>query len=261
MAFYVTGSLGFLWLALWLAVYVVPERHPKVSPAELAYIRADAPATMQRVAWIPLFGHRQTWAFSIAKFMTDPCWWFYLYWIPGFLQDKHSLHLLEVGPPLVVIYLMADVGSIAGGWFSSSLIRRGRSVNMARKTSMLVCAVCVTPIFAASQVTSLWLAVFLIGLAAAAHQGFSANLYTIVSDTAPRQAVSSIVGIGSMMGALGSVVANLAVGFILEETKSYTIPFLIPAAAYLLALAAIQVILPRLEVMQLGGKTIGEETK
>lgn len=250
-AFLATGSLGFIWLALWFGLYLAPERHPRVSPAELAHIRSDPPDPPVPISWLSLLGHRQTWAFLIGMFLSSPIWWFYLYWIPGFLEEKHGLKLLELGPPLVVIYLMTDVGSIAGGWFSSFLIQRGWSLHAARKTAMLACALCVVPIFMASRVTNLWIAVLLIGLAASAHQGFSANLYTMVSDTMPRKAVSSVVGIGGFAGAIGGMFIAKLVGYILEWSHSYAIPFGIAASAYLVNLAIIHAILPRFEPMKL----------
>jgi ACS family hexuronate transporter-like MFS transporter len=169
-AFVVTGSLGFLWLALWRHSYHDPTRHPRLSPAELAYIRSDPPEPTLRIGWWELLCHRQTWAFVLGMFLTSPIWWFYLYWIPDFLNKRHGLNLLQLGPPLVVIYLMTDVGSVGGGWLSSHLLQRGWSVNASRKTALLACAACVVPILAASWVQHLWTAVFLIGLAAAAHQ-------------------------------------------------------------------------------------------
>jgi ACS family hexuronate transporter-like MFS transporter len=189
-AFLLTGGLGFVWLLFWLAKYRRPDEHPRLSSTELAYIQSDPPdPPAAKVPWIQLIPRRQTSAFAIGKYLTDPIWWFYLYWIPSFFREKHQLDLLAVGLPLIVIYLVADVGSIGGGWLSSSLIKRGWSVNRARKTAMLVCALAVTPIVFASQVRSLWAAVALIGLAAAAHQGWSANLFTTTSDMFPRRAV------------------------------------------------------------------------
>lgn len=246
-AFYVTGGLGFIGLALWLVGYDSPERHSRVSAAELAYIQSDPPDPPVEVSWLELLKYRPTWAFTVGMFMTSPIWWFYLFWIPGFLYDHHKLDLLKLGPPLVVIYLMTDVGSVGGGWLSSHLIRRGWSVNAGRKTALLVCALCVVPIFAASQVSGLWTSVLLIGLAASAHQGFSANLYTLVSDTMPRQTVSSVVGIGGMAGAVGGMgIAKLA-GYILDTTGSYLPLFVIASSAYLIALTVIHLLVPRLE--------------
>ena len=254
-AFYATGSLGFLWLLLWLWIYRSPQSHPRVSAAELAYIRSDPPDPPVRIPWLTLLRYRQTWAYTAGMFLTSPVWWFYLYWAPGFLYDRHGIDLKNIGLPLVTIYLMADVGSIAGGWFSSWLIERGSTVNFARKVTFLACALCVVPVGMASQVTSVWSAVVLIGLAAAAHQGFSANLFTIVSDTLPRKAVSSVVGIGGMAGAIGGMFVAKLVGYILDwtekayGTKQYLIPFIMAASAYLVALGIIHFLLPRLEVV------------
>jgi MFS transporter, ACS family, hexuronate transporter len=250
-AFLATGSLGLLWLALWTTFYRKPEAHPRVSALELAHIRSDPPDPVFRTSWLALLRHRQTWAFVTGMFLTSPVWWFYLFWIPGFLHDRHGLNLLELGPPLVVIYLMTDVGSIGGGWLSSFLIQRGWTLNAARKTALLVCALCVTPIFSASIVANLWLSVFLIGLAASAHQGFSANLYTLVSDTMPRPVVSSVVGIGGMAGAIGGMFIAKLAGWILEKTGNYLVLFAIASTAYLVALAIIHILLPRLEPMNI----------
>jgi ACS family hexuronate transporter-like MFS transporter len=250
-AFYVTGAAGFLWLAAWWLLYRSPDRHPRVTPAELAHIRSDPPDPPVRIPWLSLLRHRQTWAFAAAMFLVSPVWWFYLYWIPGFLRDRHGLDLLAIGPPLVTIYLMTDVGSIAGGWLSSSLLKRGWSVNAARKTALLACALCVVPVVAAAGIGSLWPATLLIGLAASAHQGFSANLYTIVSDTVPRQAVSSVVGIGGMAGAVGGMFIAQLTGYVLQATGSYVVPFAIAGSAYLVALGVLHLLLPRLEPMRL----------
>ena len=246
-AFILTGAIGLLWLLFWLPMYDHPARHPRVSPAELALIRSDPEDPAQRIPWLRLLPHRQTWAFAAGKFMTDPIWWFYLYWIPKFLHDKHGLSLLKLGPPLVAIYLIADIGSIGGGWLSSTMLRRGVSVNRARKLAMLVCAVCVTPIVFASGVTSMWVAVALVGLAAAAHQGWSANLFTLASDLFPRSAVASVVGLGGMAGAIGGMLIATAAGWVLQLTGSYHLLFMVAGSAYLVALLVVHVLAPRLE--------------
>jgi ACS family hexuronate transporter-like MFS transporter len=254
-AFYVTGALGFLWLITWLAIYERPERHPRLSPGELAYIRSDPPdPPAARIPWLDLLRYRQTWAFALAMFVVSPIWWFYLYWVPDFLNKTHgvAVKVTEIGPPMVAIYLMADVGSIGGGAISSWLLHRGWRVAAARKTAMLACALCVVPIFLAAAGTGLWVSVLLIGLAAAAHQGFSANLYTLVSDTVPRQAVSSVVGIGGLAGALAGMGFAALVGHILQWTSNnYLIPFAIASGAYLAALGIIQILLPRWQGMAL----------
>ena len=250
-AFILTGAIGFIWLFFWLALFRSPQEHPKLSRAELEYIQSDAPDPVAKVPWARLLPHRQTWAFAIGKFMTDPIWWVYLFWLPDFFHKRHGLSLKDFGPPLVVIYLIADIGSIGGGWLSSTLIKRGWSINAGRKIAMLVCALCVVPIVFASQTSSLWVAVFLIGLAAAAHQGWSANIFTIASDTFPRQAVGSVVGIGGMAGAVGGMLIARLVGEILERTGSYVPIFIIAGSAYLVALLVIHLLAPRLEPARL----------
>ena len=250
-AFVATGALGFLWLAWWWIAYRPPEEHSRVSASELAYIRSDPPEPTVRVPWRTLLKHRQTWAFAIGKFLTDPVWWLYLFWIPDFLNRNHGLDLTTVGPPLVAIYLVADVGSIGGGWLSSTLMKRGISLNRARKTAMLACALAVLPIAFAAGAKELWVAVALISVAAAAHQGWSANLFTLTSDTFPRQAVGSVVGLGGMAGAVGGMLIAKLTGYILQATGSYVPVFLIAASAYLIALAVIHLLMPKLEPARL----------
>jgi ACS family hexuronate transporter-like MFS transporter len=246
-AFVATGAIGFAWLLLWLPLYRAPARHPRVKPAELAYIQSDPPDPPVHVPWRSLLRYRQTWAFMAGKFLTDPVWWLYLFWIPDFLNRNHGVNLQLVGPPLVIIYLVADVGSIGGGWLSSSLIKRGWSVNRGRKTAMFVCAAAVLPMMFASGTRSLWLAVALISIAAAAHQGWSANLFTLVSDTFPRGAVGSVVGLGGMAGGVGGMLIAKVTGYLLEWTGSYVPVFLMAAFTYLVALAVIHLLVPRLE--------------
>jgi ACS family hexuronate transporter-like MFS transporter len=250
-AFVLTGLLGFVWLGFWLALYNRPESHPRLKAPELAYIRSDGEESVERVAWSRLFPHRETWAFAIGKFMTDPVWWLYLFWIPDFLNRQHGLRLIEVGPPLVAIYLIADVGSIGGGWLSSWLLKRGWTVNAARKTAMLVCASAVLPIVFAPHVKELWTAVAIVGLAAAAHQGWSANLFTLVSDTFPRRAVGSVVGFGGMAGAVGGMLVAKATGYLLEWTNSYAPVFFIAGSAYFIALGVIHVLMPKIEQVRI----------
>ena len=234
-AFVITGALGFVWLAFWLVLYRKPEDEPRVGAAELRYIRSDPQEPSTKIRWLRLLPHRQTWAFVAGKFMIDPIWWFYLFWVPDFLQRRHGLSLTGIGLPIVVIYLLSDVGSVAGGWLSSWLIGIGKSINAARKITMLACALCVVPIIFAYRTESMWTAVLLIGLAAAAHQGFSCNLLTLASDMFPSRAVASVVGIGGMAGAVGGMLIAKVVGYVLQSTNSYMIPFLIAGSAYLLA--------------------------
>jgi MFS transporter, ACS family, hexuronate transporter len=246
-AFLATGILSALWLITWLATYRPPEQHPKLSGSELALIRSDPQETALRVAWLQLLRHRQTWAFVLGKFMTDPIWWFFLFWLPKFLNAEYGLSLTALGAPLVAIFIMADVGSIGGGWLAGRLLKRGWSVNRARKSAMLICALAVTPIVFASGADNLWLAVALIGLATAAHQGWSANLFTLTSDMFPRRTVASVVGIGGFGGAVGGMLIATFTGFLLETTGSYVPVFLLAGSAYLAALAVIQLLAPKLE--------------
>jgi ACS family hexuronate transporter-like MFS transporter len=253
-AFLITGAIGLLWLALWWPLYGVPERHPRVSPAELAYIRSEKDEPPARVSYAELFRHRQMWAFAIAKFMTDPVWWLYLYWVPDFLNRNYGLDLQHIGPPLVAIYIVADVGSIGGGWLSSSLLKRGWSVNAARKTAMLTCALCVVPIVLASGTTTLWPAVAIVALAAAAHQGWSANVFTMTSDMFPKWAVGTVVGVGGMAGAVGGMFIAKITGWVLQTTGSYVTVFLIAGSAYLLALLIVHLLVPRMEPVTLASR-------
>jgi len=246
-AFIVTGAIGFIWLVLWLWIYRKPEDDTRLSKAEFAYIRSDPPESTEKIPWARLFPHRQTWAFAIGKFLTDPIWWVYLFWLPDFLNKQHGLDLKNFGIPLAVIYIIADVGSIGGGWLSSALIKRGWSINAGRKTAMLICALSVVPIVFAAMTTNLWIAVLLIGLAAAAHQGWSANIFTLASDMFPRRAVGSVVGIGGMAGSIGGMLIALVVGQILTLSGSYVPIFIIAASAYLVALGIIHLLVPRLE--------------
>jgi ACS family hexuronate transporter-like MFS transporter len=250
-AFVVTGAAGFAWLVGWLVVYRKPEEHPRLSRAELAHIRSDPMEPMAAVPWATLLRHRQTWAFAAGKGFTDPIWWFFLFWLPKFLNQTYGLTLTEVGVPLVLIYLAADVGSIGGGWISSSLIHRGWSVNAGRKTAMLVCALCVVPILLAARASNLWVAVGLIGLATAAHQGWSANLFTLVSDMFPRRAVASVVGVGGFVGSLTGMMIATATGYLLEWTGSYAPIFCVAASAYLVALVVIHALAPDLRSARL----------
>jgi ACS family hexuronate transporter-like MFS transporter len=251
-AFLLTGALGFVWLILWLWLYRTPEQHPYCTSVERAYIQSDPVASAGKIKWSQLLPIRQTWAFAAGKFMIDPIWWFYLFWIPDYLQRAHGLHLTQIGLPIVVIYVISDLGSIGGGWFSSRLIRRGVSVNAARKWAMFLCALCVLPIASVYRLSGLWPATLLIGLAAAGHQGFSANLFTLSSDLFPSRAVASVVGIGGMAGSIGGMLIAEIVGHVLQWTGSYMVPFFIAASAYLIALLFIHLLSPKLVPAQIG---------
>jgi len=260
-AFLVTASLQLLLLVAWLVGYRSPDQHPRVKKTELAYIRSDPEPPAGKNCLVQLFRHRQTWAFLIPKGLSDPVWWFYLFWVPGFLAQQYGIPgrsaaetTAFLATPVMVVYIMADIGSVTGGWLSMKLINRGWSINAARKSVMLGCALCVLPVALVSQHIGLWPSVLLIGLAAGAHQAFSANLFTVATDTVPKNAVSSVAGIGGMAAAVGGMFVAKAVGFILDATHSYAIPFLLAPVAYLIALAVLHTLLPKMEVMRLEAK-------
>ncbi len=247
-AFVVTGAIGLLWLVAWIPLYRRPQDHPRVSAAELAHIESDPPEAPGKLRWVRLLAHRQTWGFALGKFMTDPIWSFYLFWLPSFLKDRHKVNIDGVAAPLIVVYLMADVGSIAGGWLSSFLIKRGWTVNSARKTAMLICALAIVPSAFVSVVQDMWTAVFIVGIAVASHQGFSSNLYTLVSDTFPKRAVGSVAGMGGTFGYVGYTLFGIITGWILTANgKNYLPIFIMCSSAYVIAFAAIHLLMPKLE--------------
>ncbi|VTR77712.1 MFS transporter [Cellulomonas hominis] len=245
-AFIVTGIGGLLWLPIWFLVYKRPQDHPRVSEAELAHITQDPEEPAEKVDWRAIVRLRETWAFALGKFLTDPIWWMFLFWLPDFLGKQYGLDLKTFGPPLVVIYLLSDVGSVGGGWLSGRFMQRGWSINRARKTTLLICALLALPVAFAGQASSLWLAVGIIGLATAAHQGFSANLYTLPSDVLPRGAVGTVVGLGGMLGGIGGMLMAQYAGYILDRVGNYTPIFLVCSVAYLLALGVIHLLMPRM---------------
>jgi ACS family hexuronate transporter-like MFS transporter len=248
-AFIFTGSIGFIWLIFWFWLYEIPEKQKRLSKTELAFIKSDPPESKSKIPLVKIITYRQTWSFAMGKFITDPIWWFYIFWIPKFLNKTYGLTIDKIGLPLIVIFLMADVGSIGGGWLSSSFIKRGWDINKARKTAMLICALCVTPIIFASQATNLWLAVGFLGLATAAHQGWSTNLFTTVSDMFPNQAVGSVIGFGGLAGSIGGMLFSTATGFILQFTGSYHILFIFAGTVYLCALLVFQLLVPKIDTM------------
>jgi len=246
-AFLLLGVLSAAWIIPWVATYRRPEQHPKVSAAELAYIQSDPQEPAVRVPWAKLVPHRQTWAFLVGKFLTDPIWWFFLYWLAKFLNQRYGLTQTGLGWPLVIVYTGSMVGSIFGGWLPAKFLKMGWSLNRARKTAMLICAIAVVPVVFAAIGNKLWLTVALVSLATAAHQGWSANLFTIPSDTFPKQAVASVVGIGGFGGAVGGMLIASLTGVVLQYTHSYLPMFLLAASVYLLALAIIHLLVPRLD--------------
>jgi ACS family hexuronate transporter-like MFS transporter len=246
-AFIGTGALGAVWIVVWLLLYHRPEETTSLSREELSYIQSDPPDLLVKVPLRNVVRLRQTWAIALGKFFTDPIWWVYLFWMPDFLSRNLKLDLREMALPLFIIYTGASVGSVAGGWLSSSLLNRGWSVNASRKFAMLVCALAVTPIMLAARTTNAWFAVALIAVAAGAHQGWSANIYTLASDMFPRGAVGTIVGFASTAGAIGGMLVAKVVGYTLESTGSYVPVFMMAGSAYLVALAFVQALVPRLD--------------
>lgn len=250
-AFIATGLGGLMWVLLWWPLYRRPREHPWLSEAELSYIESDPPDPPQRIAWRQLFRYRQIWAFALAKALTDSVWWFYLFWFTPFMKEQFSVGVQTIAWPMIAVYLMADIGSVVGGWQSSWLLGRGYSANAARKIAMLTFALCVLPVAAAPLVSDKWLAVLLIGTALGSHQGFSANLFTLTSDIFPRRAIGSIVGIGGFFGAMGGFVLQLSAGWLKQQSGNFIALFAIAAAAYLLALLVIQILIPQIKPVQL----------
>ena len=256
-AFIATGAIGFVWLVVWLLVYRSPEEHPKCSPAELAYIRSDPIDPVQPVSWAQLLRYRQTWAFALGKGLTDPIWWFYLFWLPKFLDARYGIKLAQLAAPLIVIYLLADVGSVFGGWLSGAFIKRGWSVNAGRKMTMLIAALLIVPTMFAPAATNMWVAVCVVGVAAAAHQWWSANIFTLPSDMFPGFAVGSVVGIGGFFGAAGGFLFQRATGWLLQRNGSnYTPIFLVCGLAYVTALLVIHLLVPRVERVSLRAPSV-----
>jgi ACS family hexuronate transporter-like MFS transporter len=261
MAFIITGAIGFIWLIFWWFIYEVPARHKKISKEEFEFIHSDNIETAGesevppvKIKWIKLFGVRQTWAFVVGKLLTDPIWYFFLFWLPSYFSTTFNLDLKKPSLPLVLVYTATTVGSIGGGYLSSWFIKRGMPVFKARKTAMFLFALCVLPIFGARYATNIWQAVGLISLAAAAHQAWSANIFTTASDMFPKQAISSVVGIGGMAGSVGGIFFPLLIGVILETykeagnlTAGYNIIFTMCACSYLLAWVIMHLITPKMK--------------
>jgi ACS family hexuronate transporter-like MFS transporter len=248
-AFLFTGAAGLIWLLFWWKLYKRPEDHPRLSNEEFKLIRdGEAEEVKEKTPWLPLFGYRQLWAFAFGKMLTDPVWWFYLFWLPKFLDQNYGVKGTALIPYLTTVYLIADVGSVGGGWISSTLINRGWTVNWARKSALLIFAVVMPLVTVAYYTNSAWIAVILIGIAAGAHQGWSANLFTLTADMFPRKAVGSVVGIGSCAGAIGGTLMPLYAGKVLDANPSYYLPmFVIAGVTYLVAWVIIHLLAPKLE--------------
>ena len=250
-AFIITGLLGFIWLFFWLRLMKRPEEHPGINAAELDLIKADTEENLEKPTSIwKIIRTRKVWAIAIGKFLTDPIWWFFLYWLPKFLNTTYGLKLDKIGLPLIVAYLIADVGSIGGGWLSSHFLKMGWSINAARKTTLLICAILVVPIYWASGIDDLWPAVILIGLGMAAHTGWSANMYTLATDFFPKKDMGTVVGFIGMAGAVGGMLMASATGHLLEATGSYKILFVIAASMYGIALVIIHLLVPNIDAVK-----------
>lgn len=250
-AFLATGIIGAAWIVWWISEYHRPEEHPRVSATELKSYPEEEKNGVADIPWGLLFGYRQTWGFILAKFLTDPVWWFYLYWLPKFFDARYHLGLSKIGLPLILVYNLSMVGSIGGGWLPTVFHNRGLSLPKSRLSAMLICGSLALPMFFAGRVSSLWIVVGLLGLAAAAHQGWSANLFTTASDMFPRILVGTVVGIGGMAGALGGVLFSLSTGWVLQLTHSYTPLFALTASAYLVGLLLLQLFAPGLRPLSI----------
>lgn len=262
-AFILTGLTGFIWLILWLAVYEVPGKQKKLSQAEYEYIHSDEDESSStgnsdsiKLSWAQLLGYRQTWAFAVGKFLTDPVWWFYLFWLPDFLEKQYGLTNTQIALPVALAYTMATIGSIVGGWLPMYFIKKGWTVFRARKTAMVIYACCALPVVSAQYLGSInmWLAVLIIGLAMSAHQAWSANIYTTVSDLFPKTAVASVTGIGGMFGALGGILIAKTAGNLFDYYKAdghietgYLIMFLVCSVAYVIAWIIMQLLVPKMK--------------
>lgn len=267
-AFVITGLLGIVWLYFWNKYYYSPANHPKITPEELAYINSDveavevgaAPKEEKKYTWGKLLGYKQTWAFAIGKFLTDPIWWFYLFWLPDFLESQYALKGTEIALPVATVYSLSVLGSVGGGYLPLNLIKKNWPVFRARKTSMFMYALLVFPILFAQYLGTLnmWLAVLVIGIAASAHQAWSANIFTTVSDMFPKHTVGSVTGIGGMFGALGGILLSLLVQknlfvyyrSINQIETAYYIMFAWCAISYMLAWLIMHLLVPKVNVIE-----------
>ncbi|MDT0650632.1 MFS transporter [Autumnicola edwardsiae] len=247
-AFIGIGALGFIWIVFWLLTYNKPEQHSKISKEELRYIQAgNKKEESNSVPWGKVLLKKETIIVCLVRFISDPTWWFLLFWLPKFLEEKHEITLTDIALPMIFIYVIADIGSVLGGWLSSHLIKMNKSLDFARKVTMLICAVSVLPIVIVSQTDNLYLSVGLISLAAAAHTGWMANVYAIISDVFPRNAIGSVTGLSTLSAVLGGMLYAIFVGFILEKTGSYFYIFLISGFAYFLAWIILKTGIPEIK--------------
>ncbi|MGF7077673.1 MFS transporter [Mucilaginibacter sp. UYCu711] len=249
-AFIITGLLGFIWIIVWLCLYQPPEKHKRVSPSELAYILSDNNLedvkSVSNVTWKSLFSYKQTYAICLSRFLTDWVWWFFLFWAPDFLRKTQNIDLKQSILPLIIIYTMASIGGVFGGFLSSNFIKKGRSIDFSRKTAIFICAMLVLPLVFATQVQNIWLVVIIIGMATAAHQGWASNIFTVISDIYPKQAVGTMAGLSGFTGAIGGALAASFVGLILKFTGSYMPIFLIASTMYILAWLILKLMIPKI---------------
>jgi MFS transporter, ACS family, hexuronate transporter len=249
MAFLITGATGFIWLIFWLAFYQIPEKHPKVSASELQHISQDKDEkeTGRKMSWLQLFRYRQTFALLTTRFISDWVWWFFLFWVPDFLNKRYEVNITQVVLPLIIIYSVSIIGGISGGWLSSRFIQMGHSVDFSRKRAILICALVVMPVVFIYQVHNLWVSVALIALATAGHQGWSANMFTLVSDIYPKYAIGSVVGLIGFAGAVGGALSASFIGLLLETTGSYFLIFLFAASVYIVNWLVIKIFIPEVK--------------
>jgi MFS transporter, ACS family, hexuronate transporter len=252
-AFIITGALGFVWVIFWLSFYQVPEKHLKVSKEELQYILQDQDeiSSGKEIRWITLFKHKETVTICSTRFISDWVWWFFLFWIPDFLSKTHGINIREVVLPLIIIYAVSSIGGIGGGWMSSKFIQIGKSIDYARKTTILICALIILPVMMVSQVQSLWFAVVLIAIAAAGHQGWASNIFTIVSDIYPKNAVGSMMGLSGFAGAVGGALSASFIGLLLKSHGSYFLIFLIASIVYLVNWLIIKIFIKEIRPIEI----------
>jgi len=247
--FYLTGATGFVWVIAWWWLYDTPEKHRRLSAFELHYIKEGQPGVAEKpakVPWLSLLSYRAVWAFVIPSILAGPAWGFYQFFLPDFLKKNFHLDLTATAWWTSAFFVIAAIGGVLGGWLAGWLLGRGRSLNAARKIAMLICALAVVPVFLAPFANSVWLAVLIVGIAGSAHQGWSANLYSLVSDTMPKETISSIVGLGGFVAYFTGGFINGFTGLILQKTGSYTLVFIYFSGTYVLSLLVIQLLLPRI---------------
>ena len=246
---YLTGAAGFAWVTAWWLLYEEPEKHRRLSPTELSYIRAGQPQTAgntARIPWLSLFRYRAVWAYVLASILAGPAWGFYQFFVPDFLEKRFRLGLQATGLWTGAFFALTAVGGISGGWLAGALLGRGWTLNAARKLSLLVCALAVVPVFSAPFAGNVLLAVLIVGLAGAAHQGWSANLFSVVSDTMPKDAISSVIGLGGFVAYFTGGFVNALTGVILQQTGSYVLVFAYFSGMYVLSLIALQLLVPKI---------------